>query len=415
MTSSINVTKRDVQRKLKDGSSKTLTRYVVNFKDPETKKRSQKFFAKRRDAEEFKQQLIIDIKNGDYFAKRDEVTVSDVVDLWFEIRQGKIKPNSMSNHLRVKNLIVGPLLSGATQKQRADFTATGIVPEGGRVLRLLRDVKIQDLSPRDIRTWFHTVEREVGSYSAKRARHILKSALELGAEDYGYRPPVVPKLMKNRSKPKKEILTPDDIARLLDHAEADIFRGIYYAFPFLAGTRPSEQLAILWEDVDFDAGVIRIHRSQDPHGRVYETTKTDAGQRDIPMSPRLKSMLLQHRLTCSRLDGQLYRVFPGLGHKRAWPQIRIGGGQLLYQNWRKRFWVPGLEAADVPYVTPHSARHAFISNLQAQGIEVGLVAKIAGHANPMVTLGHYTQAVRGGHEAIQKIDEAYAGTRSVGI
>ena len=71
----------------------------------------------------------------------------------------------------------------------------------------------------------------------------------------------------------------------------------------------------------------------------------------------------------------------------------------------------GLEEAGVPYVTPHSARHCFISNLQAEGVEVGLVAKIAGHANPMVTLGHYTQAVRDGQEAIEKIDEAYGRSR----
>lgn len=35
-----------------------------------------------------------------------------------------------------------------------------------------------------------------------------------------------------------------------------------------------------------------------------------------------------------------------------------------------------------------------------QGFEVGLVAKLAGHANPTVTLSHYTQAVRGGEEAM---------------
>ena len=59
-------------------------------------------------------------------------------------------------------------------------------------------------------------------------------------------------------------------------------------------------------------------------------------------------------------------------------------------------------------MTPHSARHSFISTLQAQGIEVGLVAKIAGHANPTVTLGHYTQAVRGGEAAIAALDRAYS-------
>jgi len=66
-----------------------------------------------------------------------------------------------------------------------------------------------------------------------------------------------------------------------------------------------------------------------------------------------------------------------------------------------------LKEASVPYVTPHSARHAFVSNLQAQGVEVGLVAKIVGHANAQVTLGHYTQAVRGGQDAVAKLDDAY--------
>lgn len=71
--------------------------------------------------------------------------------------------------------------------------------------------------------------------------------------------------------------------------------------------------------------------------------------------------------------------------------------------------MPAFKELNVPYVTPHSARHSFISTLQAEGIEVGLVAKIAGHANPTVTLGHYTQAVRNADVAIEALDRAYAG------
>ena len=48
--------------------------------------------------------------------------------------------------------------------------------------------------------------------------------------------------------------------------------------------------------------------------------------------------------------------------------------------------------------------------MQAQGIEVGLVAKLAGHANAVVTLGHYTQAVRGGEDAVAALEAAYAGS-----
>jgi integrase len=69
--------------------------------------------------------------------------------------------------------------------------------------------------------------------------------------------------------------------------------------------------------------------------------------------------------------------------------------------------VPALKRLGLPAVTPHSARHSFISTLQAQGIEIGLVAKLAGHANANVTLGHYTQAIRGGQEALAALERAY--------
>ena len=71
-------------------------------------------------------------------------------------------------------------------------------------------------------------------------------------------------------------------------------------------------------------------------------------------------------------------------------------------------WQPIFDELGLPYVSLHSARHSFISTLQAQGVEVGLVAKLAGHANPAVTLGHYTQAVRGGSEALEALQHAYS-------
>jgi len=60
-----------------------------------------------------------------------------------------------------------------------------------------------------------------------------------------------------------------------------------------------------------------------------------------------------------------------------------------------QIWKPFLRRLELPEVTPHSARHSYISNLQAAGIEVALVAKLAGHVNPVTTLGAYSHAVRG--------------------
>lgn len=190
-------------------------------------------------------------------------------------------------------------------------------------------------------------------------------------------------LPRARHKAKKAILTPEHIAKLIAAAKDDPEHGIYYAFPFLAGTRPSEQLGLLWSEVDFDRNVIRIRRIQERDGTLTEMTKTEAGMRDIPMSAVLREMLLAWRIRCPRKGKELHRVFPGPGRLQEWPKPRLGGGgPLLYQNFRKRYWAPAFKRLGLPYVTPHSARHSFISTLQAQGIEVGLVAQIAGHAQP---------------------------------
>ncbi len=147
---------------------------------------------------------------------------------------------------------------------------------------------------------------------------------------------------------------------------------------------------------------------QERSGAICDFTKTTAGTREIPICKLLRGMLLEWRLSCPRLSGELHRVFPGPGQMQAWPLPRIGGGgPLLYNNFRNRVWVPMLKRLGLPLVTPHSARTSFISMLDAQGIEVGLAAKLAGHANPNVTLGYYTQAVRGGPEALAALERAY--------
>ena len=78
--------------------------------------------------------------------------------------------------------------------------------------------------------------------------------------------------------------------------------------------------------LDFEANVIRIRRIQLRYGSLSEFTKTEAGRRDIPMSPLLREMLLAWRVRCPRKDGKLERVFPAPGARRAWPLPREGGG-----------------------------------------------------------------------------------------
>ncbi|MBC8050390.1 MAG: tyrosine-type recombinase/integrase [Chitinophagales bacterium] len=73
---------------------------------------------------------------------------------------------------------------------------------------------------------------------------------------------------------------------------------------------------------------------------------------------------------------------------------------------RVQYWRPFLKRLGLPAVTPHSARHSYISTLQAEGVEVALVAKISAHVNPSTTLGIYTPAIRSGDAAADALEKA---------
>jgi integrase len=117
-------------------------------------------------------------------------------------------------------------------------------------------------------------------------------------------------LQKRLERPTRKHLSIDQVRAVIASDS------IYVAFPFLAGTRISEQLGLCWDCVDFDAGVVHIKRAQDKQtDELIETTKTASGQRIIPMSETLRRMLAEWKPACPSLE----HVFPA-------PQ----GGVLLY-------------------------------------------------------------------------------------
>jgi integrase len=409
-TFQVAITKRIRRRTNTAGKAVSQTRFVVNYRDPKTQRRIQLFFERRTDAEAARNEIVATVERGGGTDRRAAPTVREAAAHWLTNRETSVKASTMLGYRIVVDAINGPLLTG-TPQERATYSRTGSKPKGAMLLPMLGDVSTLDLETAQIRAWHTVLREEVGLYTANRAKSVLKSILALAEEDFRVRAPSMPTLTGRRaSKPKKAILAPEQITQLLAAAREDKLRGAYYAFPFLTGTRISEQLGLLWDEVDFDAGVIRIRRILERDGTLSETTKTDAGRRDIAMMPMLRDMLREWRVACPRTDGKLYRVFPAPGRPCSLSGRRIGaGGPFIYQNFRSRIWEPIFKELDLPYVSPHSARHSFISMLQERGVPVGLVAKLAGHSNATVTLGHYTQAIGGGEAAVAALQGAYDG------
>ena len=89
------------------------------------------------------------------------------------------------------------------------------------------------------------------------SKTLLRAALALAAEDFGVRPPPMPtKLGRGRTR-RRNSPQPAQVGVVLKAAIEDQQRGIYYAWPFLTGTRPSEQLAVLWDDSTWSAASSR--------------------------------------------------------------------------------------------------------------------------------------------------------------
>src|SRR5215218_4673027 len=253
MAFSATVTKRDRRRRLRSGEWTLNTRWVLNYRDPKTGKRVQEFFERQKDATARRNALVAQVETRTYVPSREQITIAAAVERWLSDRRGEVKGRTLAGYEQMARYITGPLVSG-TARQRREHTEAGVLPDGVHLLPLLGERKVNDLTTGQIRHWHKTLTAEVGLYTANRARSYLAGVLALAAEDLGVRPPAMPaKLGRGRTREKKAILTPDQVTRVLEACRADPEKGLYVAFAFLTGTRPSEQLGLLWDEVDLDA------------------------------------------------------------------------------------------------------------------------------------------------------------------
>ena len=120
--------------------------------------------------------------------------------------------------------------------------------------------------------------------------------------DHGVRRGLLPanpvKGLEKHERPKIQrdemrILNGDEIAALLREAP-DRYRTVL-ATDVFTGLRAGELLGLRWSDVDFNAGVIRVHHQVDRKG-VPSPLKTKNARREVLLMPALGRMLREHRI-----------------------------------------------------------------------------------------------------------------------
>ncbi len=160
----------------------------------------------------------------------------------------------------------------------------------------------------------------------------------------------------------------------------------------LAGLRIGEALALRWRHVDLAAGSLRVVGA-----------KTDAGVRQVDLTPALRELLSEYR-TRSAFAASDDHVFP----------TREGRADNA-SNVRNRLLADAIERANaaladegVPIaegVSPHSLRRTYISILLAAGADPRYVMRQVGHRDPSTTLRIYAQVIERERHHGAQVDE----------
>lgn len=142
----------------------------------------------------------------------------------------------------------------------------------------------------------------------------------------------------------------------------------YFEFAFYVGMRPSEQIAMLWEDCDLTTNTLTVRRAR-VVGVDRGSTKT-AVSRQVELSGRAVGALRRQEAR-SRLAGKHVWLNPTTGKRFADEQ----------SQWK--VWGSAIKALGFRYRVPYQTRHTCATIMLMAGANPAWCAKQLGHSPEM--------------------------------
>ena len=166
-----------------------------------------------------------------------------------------------------------------------------------------------------------------------------------------------------------------------------------------SGMRAGEQIALTWNDVDFDAGVLRINRAM-KKGRVVGPPKTKAGRRSIVILDQILNDLREWRVRQPLEQRKNNLVFPDTTGHYAWSD-----------TWREKLQA-SCAAAKVEKITWNDLRHFYASVLIYYTDETDkTITQLMGHSSLDFTrrqYSHWLEDARRDQQLNTRLSEAFS-------
>lgn len=281
--------------------------------------------------------------------------LSDYLDNWLEQKQKTIKASTHLSYFKACKLII----------------------------RAFHGMYLDELKRPAIKKWLSQLNSS--NKNLTNLQSVLRSALQDAVHDdiieinplYGWK-------YTNNEPPKDD----DDLDPFTAKEQADILdqlneqnKNMFITF-FWSGLRPSELIALNWDDIDFNKGVILVRKSLTQAADTFETTKTKAGKREVKiLQPAMQAIINQK--THTYLKGE--EVFQNPKTQERWTGDR---------PIRQGVWKPALRRAKVRYRRPYQTRHTYASMMLTADESLPWLSKQLGHSSVITTANIYAKFIK---------------------
>lgn len=326
---------------------------------------------------------------------KSNLTINDLYESWLQLKRG-LKDNTFANYKYMYMQFVEP-----------DFGKSRIV----------------DLKRSDIRGFYNYLvdERNLKYNTIDSVHTVLHQVLELGVEDEYLRYNPSDNALKELKKARNVEV---DKRRALTVPEMELFEDFlsknpkyhrwYPIFTVMlwTGMRVGEITGLRWSDIDFEEETISVNHTlvyyctRTEAGQIFaiNTPKTKAGERIIPMLPKVKEAFLMEKdmqkelgiKSESVVDGYRDFIFvnrfgnvqhQGTLNKAIRRIIRDCNYEVLDHNKND-------DAVILPKFSNHSLRHTFTTRMCEAGVNIKAMQDILGHADVETTLDIYAEATK---------------------
>jgi integrase len=356
------------------GEGRWLVRVYVGT-DPKTGKRSyvsESIRGGKRDADRILTKLL---GKGDSnsLVKPTRETVAEYLERWLSTTAvHNVRAHSLADYrwlaVHYINPFVGPI----------------------RLHRLtLRDIEERMIAGlRDKRLSRKSISMAHGLLSAA-----LRDAVRLGICPAN--PAANTKLPKAQPRERKA-LSVQEVARFREATKGSPHH-VFFGFQIDTGCRPSEALALRWEDVDLEAGTVTIRRSLSKGAKgvpkCFQDPKTESSRRTIALAASIIAELRTHRAQRAAARLAAGPAYTDLGLVFAGET----GKPLDEKNLNGRHLKSAAAAAGLdPAVSLYSLRHTCATLLITAGVAPNIVAERLGHKTTETTFRNYVHAAPGG-------------------